>query len=172
MPNRRTLLMTATWSVPIVAASIAMPVAAATVNTPIDVLVSMTLRPSAPAATGQRAEFFLAPTSTAAPLPAGTILRIETTQIHSRSWTVVSSNFTYVRTEDADGNPPSDSVNGRFTASTYLTARAFTQAENIGLYFIPYPSQVWGLRITATLPTGWSPGPGSVLVATAGPLYS
>ena len=107
-------------------------------------------------------------------IPAGTLLVIEATSVHSRSWTVVSSEFTFVETviRDANGNPTSDSVNGHYTSSTYMTARAFTEPHYIGLYSVPYRNSVWGLRVTATLPAGWTAGPGAILVATHGPLYT
>lgn len=170
--GRRTLLAAAAWSVPVVAASIAAPLAAATTTQSAGgLVVSMTTRTSSP---GIRADFSITPESAALPVPAGTLLLVELTQVHSRSWSVVSSQFDYQSTvvRDANGNPATDSVNAAYTASTYLTRHDFAVPQSFGVYFVPYRGQIWGARITATLPLGWTAGPGAVLVATAGPLYS
>ncbi len=169
--DRRTLIRAAAWSVPVVAATSAIPLAAASTTSAGDFSVSVTNRVSAPA--GYRAEFWIIPEHASMPVPTGTTLFLEATQVHSRSWTVVSSYFSYLSTVSLDGNgePTSDPVNAVYSGSTYATAIPFTAAMSIGLYFVPYRNQTWGVRVSAALPAGWSAGPGAITIAETGPLY-
>ncbi|HMR47923.1 MAG TPA: hypothetical protein PKE40_01015 [Arachnia sp.] len=172
VPDRRTLLTAAAWSVPVLAAPMAVPLAAATVtNSAGDFVVSAEFRPRNPNRPTWEPEFFLTPSPDGTPIPAGTMLVIELNQVHSRSWTTVSSLFTYVSTDsrNADGSPTTDSVNARYTTSIYLTATAFTEQHSLHVTCVPWPGAVWGFRVTATLPAGWSAGPNAVLSATLNP---
>ncbi|ALJ18785.1 hypothetical protein [Microbacterium sp. No. 7] len=168
--GRRSLLAAAAWSVPVVAAAVAAPVVAAT-TTPQDagdLLVTIT-HVKSQTRPGYDTLFSLTPSSAAVPIPQGTLVTIEVTGVHSRLWTVVSSQFDYVSTVV---DPPGDSVNANHTASTYLTRLPFASTHSIGLYSVQWrDSRLWGLRVTATLPAGWSAGPNAVLAATQGPLY-
>lgn len=167
-PDRRALVQAAAWSIPVVAATVATPLAAATPGQPAgNFSVSVTASRPNPNRPSWVAVFTVTP-EPGVILPPGTVLVLEAIQVHSRSWFVISSQFDYVSTvvQDGNGNPASDSVNARYTASTYLTVGPFAAPHELQLTYVPWPGAQWEMRITAQLPPGYTAGPNAVLTAS------
>ena len=158
--DRRTVLRVAAWSAPVVGLALAAPAAAASNDAGNFTVTNYYPIPPNPlsASTEYYVRFVITPG--AVPLPAGTLVTVDSVSTYNNWWFVNSLDFTY---QNGSGSQPAG------TTTTYLTAHDFSEPFEFQLRFnVARTATDWGARVILTLPAGWSAGPGALISSSVG----